>query len=574
MVTGRNQLTPTEVGEMVVGDVEPLRIVLVGRNFEGGLDPASGDGTITPKLAIGDCAGPTGGSYDLTGSGAVSLQWDAIPTPSQIAGITGSLAADISVRGTAGEIYSITFSSDPGQTLGIANNALTPNSTATAEQVKDWDGTSEIWVVRLKAGPLAFSDNFSTFDETATGGDKGWEGTLSVAVIDMFIAVSESGDSRIDSTLELELSGSIGPETVTQQSVSVRCEVIVNGQTTQPFVASALYASDFVSGKTIYVDGSSAVSTDTRGNLSKYSYLFPFQTVTAAEGAAADGDTILVLPGDYSAETALGGVDGVTYQGIDGAILPAFSINTAITVKGSGLCQSINCGNSSTVIDMPDMDAVGDIVCTGGTLTAGNAGGSIVCDNGTLTAGNAGGIIYCDDGNLTAGNAGSGIYCDNGNLTAGNAGGSIYCDGGNITIRNADQSTDGVSDPPIVLSNAGSLTIENSRHESTELDGTVVSLSDNWSGSLKIFNSRLKATNADTNSATTGISYGTGVTGTVQLDGVIIETAEDGTGVAKCIDSPDTQTVRIGSDLVATHDVDANITPSGGDLMLDSNITA
>jgi len=223
---------------------------------------------------------------------------------------------------------------------------------------------------------------------------------------------------------------------------------------------------------------------------------------------------------------------------------------------------------------MPDMDAVGDIVCTGGTLTAGNAGGSIVCDNGTLTAGNAGGIIYCDDGNLTAGNAGSGIYCDNGNLTAGNAGGSIYCDGGNITIRNADQSTDGVSDPPIVLSNAGSLTIENSRHESTELDGTVVSLSDNWSGSLKIFNSRLKATNADTNSATTGISYGTGVTGTVQLDGVIIETAEDGTGVAKCIDSPDTQTVRIGSDLVATHDVDANITPSGGDLMLDSNITA
>jgi hypothetical protein len=240
------------------------------------------------------------------------------------------------------------------------------------------------------------------------------------------------------------------------------------------------------------------------------------------------GDTILALPGDYSAETALAGKDGVTYQGLDGAILPAFNVTTAITIKGSGLCQSLTCNNAGAVIDMPEMDTVA-----------------------AISLGFLGGI-----------------------LTAGNAGTFILCFGGTATIRNADQAHDGTTNDPIRLSGSASLTIENSRHESTEENGAVIDIANNWSGSLKIFNSRLKATNAGTDGATIGIKYGTGVTGTVQLDGVTIETAQDGTGTAKSIDAPSAQTVLIGSPLKVTHDVDTDVTLDGGDLIINTGFTA
>jgi hypothetical protein len=277
-------------------------------------------------------------------------------------------------------------------------------------------------------------------------------------------------------------------------------------------------------------------ATDTRTGLNVYDVFRPFATVGAAETAAGLGDVIRVLPGDYSAETALAGKDGVTYQGMHGAILPAFNVTTAITIKGSGLCQFIICDGGT--IDMPDMDTVAGVFSENATVIVRNAG--------TFITAEMGGIVVAQD-------AGTYINCL-----------------GTITILNANQSYDGTEQSPIQLSNSGTLTIENSRIESTELNGEVIDIANNWSGSLKMFNSRMKSTNVGTDGATIGIKYGTGVTGTVQLDGVLIETAQNGIGVAKSIDAPSAQNVLVGSPLKVTQDVDADVNLLTGDLLINT----
>jgi hypothetical protein len=283
----------------------------------------------------------------------------------------------------------------------------------------------------------------------------------------------------------------------------------------------------------IWVSKSGNDSTGARGRFD-----LPYLTVGAAQTDAQSGDVIRVLQGSYASET-IGGKDGVFYDFMEGSIGPAFNVNTAITIKGRGLCQSLTCGNAGAVIDMPDMDTVASIFCQGGTLTAGNAGTFIACQGGTLTAGNAGTFIFCDDGT--------------------------------VTIRNANQSHDGTTNKPIRLSSSGSLTIENSRHESTEENGAVIDLDNNWSGSLKIFNSRLKATNAGTDGGTKGINYGTGVTGEVQLINCSIITAQNGTGTAKSIDAPSAQSVIIQGSLNQTHAEDSDITFVGGSAITNTN---
>ncbi len=311
----------------------------------------------------------------------------------------------------------------------------------------------------------------------------------------------------------------------------------------------------FVKNSTLWVSTTGDDGTGEKGR-----YDLPYETWAAAQSDAESGDTILGYPGDYSAETDLAGKDGVTYVGMDGATLPAFNVTTAITIKGSGLCQSLICNNAGAVVDMPEMDTVTYIGCGGGTQIAGNAGTFIQCAGGTQIAGNAGTFIQCDGGTQTAGNAGT----------------YIRCDGGTLTIRNADQSHDGTTRAPIALSGSASLTIENSRHESTEENGTVIALANNWSGSLDIGAScRFKAANVGTDGATTGIQYGTDVTGTVDIGtGCIIETAEDGTGTAKSIDAPSAQTVTLDGDSTATHAADGDITIAGGTLIIDPDAKA
>lgn len=276
-------------------------------------------------------------------------------------------------------------------------------------------------------------------------------------------------------------------------------------------------ASPLATANVLWVSKSGNDSTGTRGRFD-----LPFLTVTAAETAAQSGDVIRTLQGDYSAET-IGGKDGVFYDFMEGSIGPAINVTTAITVKGRGLCQRLICGNVGAVMYMPGMDTVE----------------SIRCNNGTQTAGNAGTFINCL--------------------------------GGTQTIRLTDQSHDGTEFAPVYLSSSGNLNLYGNSSTSTESGGTVVSIANNWSGKLFIDGVKLKATTVDTDEATTGITYGTGVTGKVTLKDVSLITAQNGSGTAKAIDAPSAQTVYVMGTLNTTHDVDADITLAGGAVVTNTN---
>ena len=264
----------------------------------------------------------------------------------------------------------------------------------------------------------------------------------------------------------------------------------------------------------------------------------PFLTVNAAEDVAVSGDTILVFPGDYSAEDLLNGVDGVTYQGLDGAILPGFEVVTAITIKGSGLCHSIRCSNASAVIDMPDMDTVS--------------------------------LLDVNNGDVTVNSVGTDIDCSGGTTLCSGFGSEALCSGGTLTIDGAIVE----ATLPILARSTGNITIRNSRIEATDEDDFVVALGNAWSGSMNVVNSDLVATNAGTNGSTAGIAYSPGVTGNVQLKDCTIITAQNGTGVAKSIDAPSAQTVYIQGSLNQTHHTDTFVTYEGGLSHTNTNFTA
>ncbi len=598
--TGRvqsvNDLRPRGFKPLVSGDSTVLDLFLTGASGPLNIQDYS-----VVRLGIGGInARPTGGSYTFE-SLASPLDYDHDASDLQTA-VTAEVAA-CTVEALGSFVFKVTFTANGAQTLPTVDMTnLAPPSSVSVKRLVDGDGsTKEVWLWRIFRNPIVLTESWDNL------GDDGLRGSLNMGTEGVYRLLAEAGNGVAESTIELELTDSDGDiTTVFQIPVEIRGEVIGDGVPAIAAFGNYVTTSDlngrFATANVLWVSKSGNNSTGARGRFD-----LPYLTVGAAQTAASSGDTIIVLPGDYSAETTLGGKDGVTYQGLDGAILPAFNVTTAITIKGRGLCQSLTCNNAGAVIDMPEMDTVASISCfDGGTLTAGNAGTSISCFGGTLTAGNAGTSIFCDGGTLTAGNAGTSISCGGGiltagnagtfiscgggiltagnvgtsiscfggTLTAGNAGTFISCEGGIVTIRNADQSHNGTTFAPINLQSSGSLIIENSRHESTEENGAVINLSNSWSGSLKIFNSRLKATNAGTDGGTIGIKYGTGVTGSVQLDGVLIETAEDGSGTAKSIDAPSAQDVLIGSPLKVTHDVDADVTLTGGSSIINTNFKA
>jgi hypothetical protein len=319
-------------------------------------------------------------------------------------------------------------------------------------------------------------------------------------------------------------------------------------------------------GNTIFV---AKTGTDTRTGLDDHDIRKPFLTVNAAQAVAVSGDTIMVFAGDYSAETALGGVDGVAYVGQLGATLPAFNVTTGITIYGSGLAQSLTCNHASAVMNFARMDTVTFIFCILGIQTAGNAGTIIASEGGIQTAGNAGTAIGCDGGIQTVGNAGTYIACGDGIQTAGNAGTYIECESGVQTVTHANFTS---TDRPVRLSGSGSLTITG-RVESTESNGVIVDISNNWSGTLNAVDLDLTATTVATNGATKGINYGTGVTGNVQLKNCTIITAKNGTGTAKSIDAPAAQAVYVQGSLNQTHAVDSDITLAGGAAITNTSFT-
>lgn len=523
LVQSAANLNPRAAASMVAGDQTVVDVFLTGQDGLQNIQAYP-----TRRLGIGSLnARPTGGTWDLGSETLIPYNVSAeegegdTTLGEYIEGATGQACT---VTALAPFVFKVVFTANGAQSIPTVDaTGLTPSSTVNIQRLVDGDGsTQEEWLIRLFQNPIALIDASWT---NITG--SGIRGALNLGTEGVYDLLGDS--TSVTTTIELELTDANGDiQTIFQSPITITGEVIGQGvtgvATFDNYVTSSQLAAANLRGNLIFVDavnGDDSSGTAGRADL-------PFLTCNAAEDAASSGDTIVVRPGDYSGESALNGVDGVAYHGMDGSTLPAFSISTSITISGSGLCQSINCQASGAVINMPLMNTVDFISCNSGTVKAGNAGtfyGSV--NTGTL-------------------------------------------------ILNAVNQTHDESDgfAPINLLNSGNVTVSNSRFESTGSGGKVIDIDTTWAGSLIAKNCELVATTVTTNEATTGILYGTSATGDVQLKDCTIITAQDGTGTAKSIDAPSAQTVYIQGTLSQTHDVDSDITLTGGASITNTNFTA
>ena len=555
IVTGTKR--PTEsarIREFVQGADQDYILHLI--NADGSYDSRSGDAAVAMRVGVSVRGGTAKtGKFTLT---AGSITSEAISFGASASALEAALNRMNSGAGPYGDkvraqklgdgMWLIIFDTAGAQdALAAESLNLFPESGVIPNLYVTGTPTMRCQqIIRVARQPAIYSETWTAAGTTFTG-------TL------------DASTARVAQLLNDDRSAQVVFEVKADDTIlcSVPCRILpaaadtgsftgasLPTSATEAYVTAAIAGSRSLIGNTIFV---AKTGTDTRTDLDDHDIRKPFLTVNAAQAVAVSGDTITVFAGDYSAETALGGVDGVAYVGQLGATLPAFNVTTGITIYGSGLAKLLICNHASAVMNFARMDSVLFIICNGGVLTAGNASTFIQCSGGVITAGNAGTSISCNGGVITAGNAST----------------YIECSGGVITVTDANFT---LTDRPIRLVNSGSLTITG-RIESTQSNGVIVNLANSWSGTLNAVDLDLTATTVATNGATKGINYGTGVTGNVQLKNCTIITAKDGTGTGKSIDAPAAQTVYVQGSLNQTHAVDSDITLAGGSAITNTAFT-
>jgi len=571
IVTGTKR--PTEsarIREFVQGADQDYILHLI--NADGSYDSRSGDAAVAMRVGVSVRGGTAKtGKFTLT---AGSITSEAISFGASASALEAALNRMNSGAGPYSDkvkaqklgdgMWLIIFDTAGAQdALAAESLNLFPESGVIPNIYVT--GTSTVrcqQIIRVARQPAIYSETWTAAGTTFTG-------TLDASTARVAQLLNDDRSAQVvlevkaDDTILCSVPCRILPAVANTSSFT---GASLPTSATEAYVTAAIAGSRSLIGNTIFV---AKTGTDTRTDLDDHDIRKPFLTVNAAQAVAVSGDAILVFAGDYSAETALGGVDGVAYVGQLGATLPAFNVVTGITVYGSGLAQQLVCNHASAVMNFARMDAVTFIACERGEQVAGNASTYIFCESGVQTAGNAGTYIYCVSGVQVAGNASTYIFCGGGEQTAGNAGTFIFCSGGEQTVTHANFSS---TDRPVRLSGSGSLTITG-RIESTQSNGVLVDIANSWSGTLNAVDLDLTATTVATDGATKGINFGTGVTGNVQLKNCTIITAKNGSGTAKSIDAPSAQAVYVQGSLSQTHAIDADITLAGGSAITNTAFT-
>ena len=346
--------------ELVTGDSEVVDLSLTSQGGQINLQDYP-----LVRLGIGTINGrPTGGSYTLEGE---TLAFDH--TAAQLQTVISAEVAAATVTQVSPFVFVAQFTANGAQTLPTVNaTALTPASTVNVARLVAGNGsTPERWIIRLYRDPIALVSTFTAL------GSNDLRGVLNTGTQGIYALFSE-GQEVVSSTIELEVTDATGAiQTLFQLPVAIRGEVLGEGVPAvvsfDSLVTQSQLGSAFEIGNTVFVDQENGNnSTGTRGRAD-----LPFLTMVAAETAASEGDLILARQGDFSAET-LNGKNNCFYWFLPNVIGPIFIIDVARTVRGKGLCKALSVNNPSAVIDMPEMDAVSEIFCSSGTLTARNSG--------------------------------------------------------------------------------------------------------------------------------------------------------------------------------------------------------
>lgn len=136
----------------------------------------------------------------------------------------------------------------------------------------------------------------------------------------------------------------------------------------------------------------SSGGTDTRTGLSPYSSIYPFATLQAAHDAATEGDTIFVMPGDFSSGTT------------------TFTKSLKIETRAGSLLPSIVLDSTGKTLDIAGYGSIfGAITLRSGTINCNiDVDGAIVV--GLISSG--AGILRLKDSYITSGTSNAVIQVD------------------------------------------------------------------------------------------------------------------------------------------------------------------
>jgi hypothetical protein len=127
----------------------------------------------------------------------------------------------------------------------------------------------------------------------------------------------------------------------------------------------------------------------------------PFLTGQAAEAVAQAGDTIVFLPGDYSSQAPLSGVDQVHYTGFSTSVIPSFVISQGPDITVSGVVHSLiiqdTVENDSAALDFSQAIINEDVEIHRGVLNLGEVKKTLQTYGGEISVKKAGGIALRQD---------------------------------------------------------------------------------------------------------------------------------------------------------------------------------
>ena len=392
------------------------------------------------RMGVGDLnARPESGTYEV---GGFSLDYNhsAAELEATIESATGNGCTVVEL---APFVFKVSFDAVGAQTVpAIDSSDLTPRSTVDRQTLQLGDATTkEIWLWRLYANPVAFTDAF-----TNIAGD-GVRGTIPLSTAGIYDLLGDA--TSVKTFFEIELTDSVGDIiTVLQTRIDLTGEVIGEGFAgyipaptplsgdIQAFLASA----DYAAARNNLLDTDSVIWCNDGDNIQdKYdeaAALTPNGNPLSATNLAS----LIVTSGTYGniytpsdlfvniigigtvtvGSLSLDGASALNYATIDN-----LTITSGYEDAGNyGVIKNIICGNLSSFVE--NFGLIQNVKCSSNFYMETNSGIIDGCDGGTNSRSFGGDLGSINNGtikNCTA--AGNGSFGQQGadgvteNCTAG-----------------------------------------------------------------------------------------------------------------------------------------------------------
>lgn len=369
LLTGKvqsvNNLSSSGIKNLVAGDGLEVELFLTSQSGLVNIQNYS------VRLGIGDLnARPTGGTFDL--GSTTGLDYNLSASDLQTA-IASESAANTTTQ-LSPFVFKTVFTANGSQTIPtIDATGLTPSSTVSIVKLVTGDGsTQEQWLTRIFRNPLAFQDTFQNFTKTGVG--EGVSGVLGLGTPEIYSQFSSSVTS-FSTIMEMEITDTSGNTiTIFQIPVTIGGEAIGAGITASPITPSTFVTATDVNttvdsvtagSNTIYISQSRGNdATGTRNSTTK-----PYLTFAGGYADAQLGDTIVLMDGDFSAESATT------------IILGTLTINIGHNVKCCGLTANSSV-NKLNIYGQQDAQIDGTLTVNSSIYVRGISLNNLITDAG------------------------------------------------------------------------------------------------------------------------------------------------------------------------------------------------